>query len=208
MASRLWARRWSSFYPPDECEDFCGHFRSGGEEMFSGRCLGDAQGFCQPPEAATDTFAARRGDELAHSRWVLGMEEAVEAKGGLGNQERTHATRMTILLAESCREVRYPLRAFLEASGYRVVEAVDGVEAVVAARRERPDLFLPDLSLPLLDGYAAAACIRKQAGLGDVPLVAVSAYASPEIYADISAAGFGGYILRTADFRMLRPTRV
>jgi CheY-like chemotaxis protein len=57
----------------------------------------------------------------------------------------------TVLVAEDHTDTRLMLRILLERKGYRVVEAGDGLEAVEAARRERPNLVLMDVSLPALD---------------------------------------------------------
>ncbi|HEX8097691.1 MAG TPA: response regulator, partial [Pyrinomonadaceae bacterium] len=60
--------------------------------------------------------------------------------------------------------------------GYRVVEAVNGKEAVELASTEEPGLVLMDLSMPVLDGYEATRRILAQDGTRDLPIVAVSAF--------------------------------
>src|SRR2546423_5317876 len=60
--------------------------------------------------------------------------------------------RPTVLVVEDFEDNRFMMRRLLEMSGYRVVEAVNGNQAVEAAERERPDIILMDLSLPMLDG--------------------------------------------------------
>src|SRR3712207_8036540 len=82
----------------------------------------------------------------------------------------------TVMVVEDFEDNRFMMRRLLEMSGYRVVEAVNGQEAVEVAARERPDLILMDLSLPLLDGLAATRRIREQPDLRAVPIVAVSAH--------------------------------
>ena len=61
----------------------------------------------------------------------------------------------TILVVEDFEDNRFMMRRLLEMSGYRVLEAVNGEEAVNLACRELPELILMDLSLPQLDGLAA-----------------------------------------------------
>jgi CheY-like chemotaxis protein len=56
-----------------------------------------------------------------------------------------------ILVVEDQEDLRAILRDFLTASGYAVIEAVDGVDAVAKARSEHPDLVLMDIQLPVLD---------------------------------------------------------
>ena len=95
------------------------------------------------------------------------------------------------------------MRRLLEMSGYQVVEAVNGQEAIEVARRERPDLILMDLSLPLLDGLAATRHIRGQEALRQVPIVAVSAHDTADFHAEALAAGCDEYITKPIDFEQL-----
>ncbi len=88
-------------------------------------------------------------------------------------------------------------------SGYYVVEAMNGEEAVEIARREQPNLILMDLSLPLLDGLAATRRIREFAELRHVPIVAVSAHDTADFHADALAAGCNDYVTKPIDFDQL-----
>lgn len=115
-------------------------------------------------------------------------------------QELAETAEDTILLVESHSAVRFKAKSFLEAGGYRVVEAADGREAVEATCHERPSLILMDLGLPLLDGYATIHRIRRQPGLRDVPIVCLCAHDSPETRADAFAAGCVEYIVISIDF--------
>jgi two-component system, cell cycle response regulator DivK len=60
-----------------------------------------------------------------------------------------------ILVVEDQEDLRAILRDFLSASGYTVIEAVDGAESVAKASSDHPDLVLMDIQLPVLDGYDA-----------------------------------------------------
>ncbi len=108
----------------------------------------------------------------------------------------------TILVVEDFEDNRFMLRRLLEMSGYRVVEAVNGEQAVEAAERERPDLILMDLSLPKLDGLAATRRIRQN-GVSGVPIVAVSAHDTTDFHADALAAGCNEYVTKPIDFDQL-----
>src|SRR5215510_1124562 len=70
-----------------------------------------------------------------------------------------------ILVVEDQEDLRAILRDFLSASGYTVIEAVDGAESVVKAGLEHPDLVLMDIQLPELDGYDATRQIKALPGL-------------------------------------------
>ena len=109
----------------------------------------------------------------------------------------------TVLVVEDFEDNRFMMRRLLEMSGYRVVEAVNGEQAVEVAASERPDLILMDLSLPKLDGLAATRRIRRSDGLAEVPIVAVSAHDTSDFHADALAAGCNEYVTKPIDFDQL-----
>jgi len=109
----------------------------------------------------------------------------------------------TVLVVEDFEDNRFMMRRLLEMSGYRVVEAVNGEQAVEAAERENPDVILMDLSLPKLDGLAATRRIRERDGMGRVPIVAVSAHDTSDFHADALAAGCNEYMTKPIDFDQL-----
>lgn len=109
----------------------------------------------------------------------------------------------SVLLVEDTEDNRFMMRRLLEMSGYRVVEATNGEEAVRLAGSEQPDLILMDLSLPVIDGLAATRAIRKLDGVGKVPIVAVSAHDTSDFQAEAFAAGCDSYITKPIDFSQL-----
>ncbi|MDT7688395.1 MAG: two-component system, cell cycle response regulator DivK [Acidobacteriota bacterium] len=108
-----------------------------------------------------------------------------------------------VLVVEDFEDNRFMMRRLLEMSGYRVVEAVNGNQAVERAVSERPDIILMDLSLPQLDGLAATRRIRVQDGMRKVPIVAVSAHDSADFHAEALAAGCNEYVTKPIDFDRL-----
>ena len=95
----------------------------------------------------------------------------------------------TIMVVEDYDDTRMLLKQGLEMLGYSVLEASNGQEAVDIADRERPDLILMDLDLPILDGIAATQRIRQQEHMESVPSVAVTAY--PLSYSRVKAFAKG-----------------
>jgi CheY-like chemotaxis protein len=79
-----------------------------------------------------------------------------------------------LLLVDDVAEVRLVLAEVLVRAGFAVVEASNGHEAVVKARTLKPDVVVMDVSLPLLDGVAAARIIRSADGTQDVPIIALT----------------------------------
>jgi CheY-like chemotaxis protein len=95
------------------------------------------------------------------------------------------------------------MKRLLEFSGYRVVEATNGREAIEMAARVRPQIILMDLSLPLVDGLAATRRIRVLPGLDKVPIVAVSAHDTSDFHSDALAAGCDAYVTKPIDYTEL-----
>ena len=79
-----------------------------------------------------------------------------------------------VLVADDDPTARMMAAATLEADGYNVVQAVDGVEALVAIRECRPHLVVVDISMPRLDGFQVCAEIRSDPALVDTPVLVVT----------------------------------
>lgn len=109
----------------------------------------------------------------------------------------------TVLVVEDAEDARYLMRLELERFGYLVIEAEDGKQAVEVARRDRPDIILMDLSLPIMDGFAATERIRASDGLEGVPIVAVTAHQETDFRAEAKAAGFDAYVTKPIDINWL-----
>ncbi len=109
----------------------------------------------------------------------------------------------TVLLVEDTEDNRQMMGRLLEMSGFRVVEATNGREAVEAAAREHPKIILMDLSLPFIDGLAATRRIRDLPELKKIPIVAVSAHDTADFHQEALAAGCDAYITKPIDFSEL-----
>lgn len=109
-----------------------------------------------------------------------------------------------ILVAEDREASRELIRTLLEASGYEVLEAADGAEALEKAAEEHVDLLLIDLQMPKVDGFGVVAALRRQLRFADVPIVALTANAMRGDRERALAAGFSGYIAKPIDIIALR----
>ncbi|GAB4117495.1 MAG: hypothetical protein Fur005_45460 [Roseiflexaceae bacterium] len=83
--------------------------------------------------------------------------------------------RKTILVVDDHASNRQVLITFLQALGFQLIEAHDGLMAVERFQEHQPDLILMDLSMPQLDGIGATSIIRKQPNGQHVPIIATSA---------------------------------
>ena len=109
----------------------------------------------------------------------------------------------TVLVVEDSDDARYVMRLQLEDMGYLVIEAQDGKEAVEVATNGRPDIILMDLSLPIMDGFAATEKIRASDGLAGVPVIAVTAHQETDFRKGAKAAGFDAYVTKPIDIKCL-----
>jgi CheY-like chemotaxis protein len=83
-----------------------------------------------------------------------------------------------VLVVEDNEENWDMLSRRLRRRGYTVIRAADGQEAVEMAARERPDLILMDVSLPVLDGLEATRRIRARPETQTTPIIALTAHAT------------------------------
>jgi signal transduction histidine kinase/ActR/RegA family two-component response regulator len=120
------------------------------------------------------------------------------------------------LLAEPLRRVLYVednpinvllMQAVFEGDDGFVLDVVDtGEKANQAVRRSRPDALLLDMHLPDTDGAALLTRLRGEAGLVNVPAVAVSADAMPDDISRALAAGFNDYWTKPLDVTRVLPS--
>ena len=111
---------------------------------------------------------------------------------------------LTILVVEDYEDASLAMRLALEDQGYRILEAADGAQAVEVAARERPEVILMDLSLPVLDGLAATERIRADPALRDTVIVAVTAHQEQDYRARALAAGCNAFVTKPVDFAWLK----
>jgi two-component system cell cycle response regulator DivK len=116
---------------------------------------------------------------------------------------RTDDTQPVIMVVDDSEDVRDLLKTALVLRGYRVLEAVNGREAVDIARNHCPDLILMDLSMPVLDGFAATRMIREATEVCNVPIVAFSAHNTSDHHAKAFAVGFNEYLTKPVNFERL-----
>ena len=80
-----------------------------------------------------------------------------------------------ILVAEDERDIRDLIVFTLQISGFNVIQAPNGEEAVKKASEVKPDLILLDVRMPKMTGYEACEMLKKQEDTKDIPIVFLSA---------------------------------
>ncbi|NUS49207.1 MAG: response regulator [Gemmatimonadaceae bacterium] len=108
---------------------------------------------------------------------------------------------MTVLLVEDNEDNRIIYSTVLRHTGYAVVEALDGVQALELARSVRPDLILMDISIPEIDGWEATRILRQDAETRDIPIVALTAHALADDRERATLVGFTSYLAKPIEPR-------
>ena len=98
-----------------------------------------------------------------------------------------------ILIVEENEMNRDMLSRRLERRGFAIVMAMDGQQGVEMTRSERPDLILMDMSLPVMDGWAATQAIKADPELSKIPVIALTAHAMAGDREKAMAAGCDDY---------------
>ena len=123
--------------------------------------------------------------------------------------------RFRSLLVEDFDDARELYSTYLRSSGYEVIEAATGIEAVALARSASPDLILMDLLLPGMDGWQATAELKRDPRVRHVPIVALTAHALSDERERIARLGCDAFLakpclppdlIRTVDRILGRPT--
>ena len=107
--------------------------------------------------------------------------------------------RRSILVADDQADNLQVLRGMLEPLGFNILQAKDGWQAIEVAQRHKPDLILIDLSMPMMDGFAATEVIRQKPDLAQMVVIAVSAkvFAADQIRS--RAAGCNAFLPKPID---------
>ena len=112
----------------------------------------------------------------------------------------------TILVVEDHSLSRELVTDLLEAAGYTVLQAEDGLGLLERVQAEQPDLILLDLQLPDIDGLTLAHQLMAYPETRQIPILAMSAHASPERRAQVMAAGCVDFLTKPLDTQAVLST--
>jgi two-component system cell cycle response regulator DivK len=82
----------------------------------------------------------------------------------------------------------------LTPTDYEITEAENGEQALAAIAKQRPELILMDIQMPILDGYAATHLIKADPALHSIPIIAVTSYILSDEETKARAAGCDDYV--------------
>ena len=120
----------------------------------------------------------------------------------LDGEERTR--QKCVLLADDSTMARGKIGAILKQLGCRVVEAIDGIEALRLAATAKPDLIILDVMVPNRDGIAALRELRRDAQFGDTPMVMLTSKADAETVTKALQSQASDYILKDASIEEIK----
>lgn len=109
----------------------------------------------------------------------------------------------TILLVEDDAMNRDMIDRYLVRQGYNVISAGDGANAVLLARKARPDLILMDMGLPILNGWQATHRLKTEPQTRNIPVIALTAFAMPEERIRCFAVGCDAFESKPVNFDRL-----
>jgi CheY-like chemotaxis protein len=97
-----------------------------------------------------------------------------------------------VLVIDDEPDVRWMLRLSLERVGHEVIMAEDGLRGVAMAQRQRPDVIVLDLMMPVLDGYGVLDALARDDRTRQLPVLVLTAKAFPEEQQRVIDAGASG----------------
>jgi CheY-like chemotaxis protein len=101
-----------------------------------------------------------------------------------------------VLVVEDYEDAREMYAAYLQFSGYRVVEATNGVEAIEKTIALMPDIILMDLALPKIDGWEATKRLKSDERTKHIPIVALTGHALAGFAEGAREAGCDAFVTK------------
>ena len=108
-----------------------------------------------------------------------------------------------ILVVEDQEDNRQIVRDLLTANDYEMTEAENGQEALAAVAKDRPDLILMDIQLPVMDGYETTRRIKADPSLSSIPVIAVTSHTLSGDEEKARAAGCNDFVPKPYSPRQL-----
>jgi two-component system chemotaxis sensor kinase CheA len=133
---------------------------------------------------------------LSPTDLIAAYRQAGRGSSFLVTPPETAREQATILVVDDSITTRALEKSILEAHGYRVRVAVDGIEALELLHAEKADAVIADLMMPRLDGFGLLQAIKKDPHLADIPVLIVSSIERPEDQERGLALGADAYIVK------------
>jgi len=107
-----------------------------------------------------------------------------------------NSERPRVLVVDDYPDAREMYAEYLQFSGFDVIEAGNGMEALERAADSAPDIILMDLSLPVMDGWEATRRLKADKATADIPIVALTGHALAGILEGAKKAGCDAFVTK------------
>lgn len=107
-----------------------------------------------------------------------------------------NSERPRVLVVDDYPDAREMYAEYLQFSGFDVIEAGNGMEAIERAADSAPDIILMDLSLPVMDGWEATRRLKADKSTADIPIVALTGHALAGILEGAKKAGCDAFVTK------------
>jgi CheY-like chemotaxis protein len=144
-----------------------------------------------------------RGSEF-EVRLPLANFQSGEASAAAPPSDSPAEPRLRVLLVEDSKIVGETFAMLLTAMGHEVRLVQDGPTAIGEFGQYRPDVVFSDISMPGMNGYQFARCLRERHDLGGVVLVALTGYGQAEDRQQAFQAGFDDHMVKPPEFDKLK----
>ena len=104
--------------------------------------------------------------------------------------------KLRVLLVDDYPDARDMYGEYLQFSGFEIVEATNGLEAIERALDSQPDVILMDLSLPVMDGWEAMRHLKADRRTAGIPVVALTGHALDGISDGAKQAGCDAFVTK------------
>lgn len=165
-------------------------------EKGTGQMTNAKQGTPAYPPASTELEA----NEILHTQAMI---IDIPAPADIKETSSLPHSEVLVLVVDDIVDNVVLLSLNLQKQGYKVVTASNGEEAVRVAELMRPQIILMDIGMPELDGLGATRKIREHRDLRNIPVVAVTAFATAGFRRAAYDVGFDGYLTKPIDFQQL-----
>ena len=109
---------------------------------------------------------------------------------------KSKTERPRVLVVDDYPDAREMYSEYLEFSGFDVIQAVNGMEALQRAVDAAPDIILMDLSLPVMDGWEATRRLKEDVRTSSIPVVALTGHALAGISEGAMKAGCDAFVTK------------
>jgi len=113
--------------------------------------------------------------------------------------------RLKITIVDDDRDTRDLLALALEAEGFEVTAAANGLRLIASLQLRRPDVILMDVNMSWIDGFELCKAVKKNDHFRDIPIIFISGRGEPEDRRKGLEAGAADYFVKPLDLNVLIP---